>query len=126
MKPEFFDRRKFPRVKMDCSIFLEVGGMKVAARLNDISESGMSIFCPKLIEDFTILEMTIVVTHHNVNNMLESEIVCQAITVRSEEFFDPISGNGYKMAMFFSQISAESRKVIVLLAGKLVSSKLVS
>ena len=102
------DRRRHPRATADWPLELQLGAVKVPARLRDVSRSGICFFLERAIPEMTVLGLDVALPEEAGSDGVARaasaprRIRARGVVVRCEKLSAALEH--YEVAVFFHQI----------------------
>ena len=109
------ERRSHPRreVAVDGHIACHVGGQSVALRTRNISYSGLYCHVPRYLAPFTRVNVAMALPLHEGKNRPHNEtFAIEGVVVRTEPEEETAGVDDYRVAIFFSGITEEARRLL--------------
>jgi len=100
------ERRRHPRVAVDCPITISLPGGEHAARLRDISRAGICLFLDREIPEMTVLGLVL-----DLPDVPGCDVHCvqgRGVVVRCRPLSPGI--DHYEIAVFLNELDAENRR----------------
>jgi len=111
------ERRKDPRLENNIPVKICQEDGDFVAETQNISRSGAYCHVDRHIEPMTKLKIHLLLTSSETGNKSTRKVSCEGVVVRSEPVTD---GEGYHLAIFFSDIAARDAEYINDYVGALL------
>lgn len=103
------EKRKNPRVYHSLPVRLSVGGIDIITETNNISCSGAYAQVNQFVEPMTKLKIVMMVPVYQGEQIKQKKVMCEGVVVRC---VNAPQTPGFFIAIFFHDISLESRQIL--------------